>query len=237
MIHCVSLDFDWTLAEMRPQTYELCQEVLDQKYGYFFELEVIKEKFAATIEELPEEIQKKVFNYARLSIEDQQQLLRDFNRLRLVTLDISSSEIESCLIDIEKEQHSRQKRVLYEDVLELLEELYNRAIDIFIVSGNTYSRIERTLKENNVLQFFSEIYTPDRYNLLKKELYPLLLEKTGLLPELILHCGDHEEDDIAAALSYGFKAVLIRRPSHYYQKVKNNSFPIVQSLSELKKFL
>ncbi|MFX0113313.1 MAG: HAD family hydrolase [Candidatus Hodarchaeota archaeon] len=237
MIKAISLDFDWTLAEMRPQTYEIYHEVLHQ-FGYTFDLETIKQKFADTIDGLSDTFQEKVLEYARLSPEEQWNLLRAFNRLRLKRIGVNAEQnLETCLEAIEKHIQLQQRRVLYEDVQETLERLSARNIELFIISGNTSSRIEATLRQNKVLDFFEEILTPDKCDMLKSDIYQLLLEKTGFSPESILHCGDHEQDDVAAADAHGLKAVLIRRPSHYYQKILNDSFPVVQSLDELFKFL
>ena len=70
MINCVSLDFDWTLAEMRPPTYEIYQSVL-REFGYFFELETIKQRFKDTVEDVSDSLQRRVIQYARLSPSDQ----------------------------------------------------------------------------------------------------------------------------------------------------------------------
>jgi HAD superfamily hydrolase (TIGR01549 family) len=237
MIKAVSLDFDWTIAEMRPQTYSIFHEVLHQ-FGHTFDLETIKQKFADTIDDLSDVFQEKVLDYARFSPEEQWSLLRAFNRLRLQRLGINAEQgLKTCLEAIEQQIRLQQKRVLYEDVQETLEQLSARNIELYIISGNTSSRIEATLHQNGVFEFFKEILTPDNCDMLKRDIYQLLLEKTGFLPEMILHCGDHEQDDVAAADAHGLKAVLIRRSSHYYQKIANDSFPVIQTLDEILKFL
>lgn len=237
MISCVSLDFDWTLAEMRPQTYEIYYEIL-QEFGYAFDLETIKQRFADALDDLSNSLQEKILNYARLSPEEQRKLLRAFNYMRLRRLDVhAEKDLESCLKAIEKQIQVQQRRVLYEDVQITLEKLRERKIDLFIISGNTSSRIEATLRQNGVFELFREILTPDNCNMLKSDIYSLLLRKTGLSPEMVLHCGDHEQDDVEAANAHGLQAVLIRRPSHYYQKIANDAFPVIRGLDELVKFL
>ncbi len=237
MIGCVSLDFDWTLAEVRPHTYKIYHEVL-LEFGYEISLEAIRQQFADIIDDLSDALQEKVLEYARLSREEQWELLRAFNRMRLQRLAIiQEHDFEACLKAIEKQIQQRQQRVLYEDVQGTLERLSERNIDLFIVSGNTSHRIESTLRRNGVLRYFREILTPDNCDMLKSDIYRLLPQKTKLRPNSILHCGDHEQDDIAAAIAYGLKAVLIRRPSHYYQKIVNDSFPVIETLDELFKFL
>ncbi|MFQ5976594.1 MAG: HAD family hydrolase [Candidatus Heimdallarchaeota archaeon] len=237
MISCVSLDFDWTLAEMRPQTYEIYYEVL-QEFGYAIDLETIKQRFTEAIDDLSNSLQEKILEYARLSPEEQRELLRTFNYMRLRRLDIESEEeLETCLEAIEKQTQVQQRRVLYEDVQNTLENLRERNIDLYIISGNTSSRIEGVLRQNGVFELFREILTPDNCNMLKSEIYSLLPRKTGLSPEMILHCGDHEQDDVEAANAHGLQAVLIRRPSHYYQKIANDAFPVIRGLDELLKFI
>lgn len=237
MISCVSLDFDWTLAEVRPQTYKIYHEVLSG-FGYDFGLEAIRQKFADIMDDLSDSLKEKVLEYARLTLEEQRNLLRAFNRIRLQRLGITAEhDLEACLEAIEKQIQQRQRRVLYEDVQETLKRLSEHNIDLFIVSGNTSYRIESTLRRNGVLNYFREILTPDNCDMLKSEIYRLLPQKTRLLPNSILHCGDHEQDDVAAANAHGLKAILIRRPSHYYQKIEDDSFPVIQTLDELFKFL
>lgn len=251
MLPIVSFDYDWTLVYAEPLTIDIFYNVLKDK-GFSVTLEEIRQAFIKFETNVPNKYLRIKNTLKMLSEGDNLYIIAYYvERLKLLDTfkfrngeDITSkdlSELESLGEEILSTGRKAQKPKLYDDVKDLIIELYDKNTRLFIVSANNKERISKVFKQNSIFDFFEEIITPDITNLNKEENFKFLINKR-IKNEHVIHIGDDYLSDGVASQKFGINPVIIRRDNHFLFRnadvsLKDSKLPLVQNFQEFNKLL
>jgi HAD superfamily hydrolase (TIGR01549 family) len=236
MITCISFDFDATLAYKHPRSHFLIPQLCKEKNIHLTTEDYCK-KSCEMQRNLPAEWLERLKRFGILDSEERKQLIFDYNRMLLDYLGIpdSSSNGEYIKEWIINQWSQKQRKILYDDVSETIKELKKRGLKLYILSGNHSQGITTLLDEANILSFFEEIITVDKYNIMKVKNFKILLNHSQESPENILHIGDSLETDAKGAQNFSIEPIIIRREDELvydYNRVPH-SFKTINRLEEL----
>jgi HAD superfamily hydrolase (TIGR01549 family) len=235
MIKCISFDFDRTLSHVVPPTHYYIPQLLAQK-GVNISIDDFTKICIDLLDNLPSNLIQSYTLYGTLSQAERSQFIRNYNLARITlayrhaNVPIDNQHIQWIL----EQARQNQKKILYDDVVDLIKELKRQKYLLFILSGNHSDGIIELLDEVQILSDFEDIITVDKYHPLKVDNYKTLIEKTKLQPSEILHIGDDLRTDGKAA-DYGINTIIIRRPKQFLldeeESLKN--YKVITELSEL----
>lgn len=239
MIKCISFDFDRTLAHVQPQTHYLVPKLLAER-GIHVSVDEFLQKCVEFRQNIPVHLQDYFNRFGTLSKELRDNFLKDYNKARidLLELDGDQKEIEILKEWLTNQIHLQRKKILYDDVVSVVKKLGNLGIIQYILSGNHSDGIVQLLKESNILDYFEEIITVDKYSAKKIANFKILLEHSHFPPNKILHIGDDLVTDGFGPRGYQIKSIIIRRPNQLvFLEKHDESFQTIVKLDELTKFL
>ena len=100
---------------------------------------------------------------------------------------------------------------LFEDVLELLEDLTGRALRVGIISNNT--EVVQIVAQLDMTHRFEIIVSPDTYRVAKPhpEIFVRALAAMGVDPASAIYIGDSYDNDVVGARAAGLTPVLVDR--------------------------
>ncbi|NHJ86155.1 MAG: HAD family hydrolase [Asgard group archaeon] len=211
-IKCISFDFDNTLAYVSPKTHILIPRLLRMK-GYMISTEEFKESCITIRNNMPDHLAKKVIRFGSLPLEERQQFIKDYNYYRIDNLQLEGDkeDIERIKKWLVNQLNIRQRKVLYNDVKDVITELKNRHLKLYVISGNHSDGIIELLANDNLLIYFDDIISVDKFSIKKIDNYQVLLEKSKLRPDEIIHIGDDPHTDGIAPQKHGIKSIIIKR--------------------------
>lgn len=239
LIKCVSFDFDRTLAHVVPPTHHLFSRVLQEK-GLPLSPESIAQKFIKFRQALPPSLKTQLQKYGRLSSSDRIKFLREYNKARFYYLGLTGSDDELAEIQqlIVQQLFQQQKKLLYDDVHDMIVNLKDHRKKLFVLSGNHSDSISEILADAGILNHFEEVITVDKYSLRKIDNFQQLIHKSGFSPQEILHVGDDLVTDGHGPRKYGIHSLLIHRDDQIiYHEITDDSFVIIQQLEDLYNYL
>lgn len=239
MIKCVSFDFDRTLAYVHPLTHYLVPQLLEEK-GIKITVEEFKTKCINLRNNLPTYLIDSFSRFGSLPKDLREKFIRDYNRARLESIDFScySGDIDELKEWLVNQITIRQKKILYNDVNSTIKKLSEMGIQQYILSGNHSDGIIELLEQNQLLTYFEEVITVDKYHSSKIKNFEILLAHSKLLPEEILHVGDDTHTDIYGSQQFNIKSILISRPEQLSFSTENNpNVREINSLNELIEYL
>ncbi|MHA1155559.1 MAG: HAD family hydrolase [Candidatus Heimdallarchaeota archaeon] len=239
MIKCISFDFDRTLAHVKPHTHHLVPKLLAEK-GIHVSIEEFQQKCAELRQNIPIHLQDHYLRFGCLSKELRDNFLKEYNKARidLLELDGDQKEIEILKEWLTNQIYVQQKKILYDDVVSMIKKLSNLGLKQYILSGNHSDGIVQLLKESNILDYFEEIITVDKYNAKKIANFKILLEHSNFSPDKILHIGDDLKTDGYGPRGFQIKSIIIRRADQLVFLPKHDeSFQSITKLDELTRFL
>ena len=239
LIKCVSFDFDRTLAHVTPTTYDLIPKLLSQK-GISVTSQEIREGRLKVLQNLPENLKLKRDLFGTLSKGERIQFIKEFNKLRVDMLDLQKPQE-----DIEKLKHwlaeqifINQKKILYDDVVEVIKRLAEKKLKLYILSGNHSDGIIELLGQNDIKDLFEEIITVDKYHPKKIDNFRILLNHSRLQPSEILHIGDEIKTDGIGASKYNLNVLIIQRDVNLVDSGSTEcQFSIISELSEIFSYI
>jgi putative hydrolase of the HAD superfamily len=108
--------------------------------------------------------------------------------------------------------------VLYEDVVETLQGLETRGLDIGLIS-NFEAWLEGLLERLGVLGFFRHLYISGQVGKEKphRDIFDMALEGAGVDPQQAMHVGDSLSSDVNGARAVGLVPVMIDRMNHHQE--------------------
>ncbi len=239
MIKCISFDFDRTLAHVQPQTHHLVPKLLAEK-GIGVSVDEFLQKCVELRQNIPVHLQDHYSRFGTLSKDLRDNFLREYNKARigLLKLDGDQKEIEILKEWLTNQIYLQQKKILYDDVISMAKKLCDLGIKQYILSGNHSDGIVQLLKESNILDYFEEIITVDKFFVKKIDNFKILLEHSNFPPNEILHIGDDLVTDGYGPRKYQIESIIIRRQDQLIFLPKHDeSFQSITNLDELTKFL
>jgi FMN phosphatase YigB (HAD superfamily) len=239
MVKCISFDFDRTLTHVVPLTHHYIPKLLKEK-GYEISIGDFVQSSIKLRRNLPEHLIHKFSLYGTLTQEERRQFIFDYNVARIDHLNAKSKieNYEQTKFWIVEQLMTNQKKILYNDVVETITKLNEEKYLLYILSGNHSDGIIEILEEAEILHFFEEIITVDKYNPMKTDNFTKLLELSDLQPQEILHIGDDLKTD-GKAIDYNIKTMIIRRPHQlFFDRDENlSNFKVIHELTELLEYL
>ena len=235
MIKCVSFDFDATLAHVKPQTHTLILNLLKEK-GFHVSIEKFKQQCIELRRNIPSHLKDHYNRYGTLSREQRIAFLKEYNkaRIEMLQLDRNPTELEVLKNWLVNEIFIQQKKVLYDDVEEVVKRLADQGIKQYVLSGNHSDGIVEILQEANLLQYFEEIITVDKFSARKADNFQVLLDLSNFSPEEILHIGDDINSDGFGPRNFGINSLIIKRPEQLqYTQIEDESFTNIEKLTDL----
>ena len=155
----------------------------------------------------------------------------NYERIKRLNLPGEKNEIEKITQWVVEKVFQTQKKVLYQDVKSTIENLAKMGKKLYILSGNHSDGIIELLKENQLLNYFEEIITVNKYNKLKADNFRILLDHTNASPKEIVHIGDDVITDGLGAKRFNIDAIIIRRESQLvYDNEQEQLFPVIASV-------
>lgn len=239
MIKCISFDFDRTLAHIHPQTHHLVPKLLAEK-GIHVSVDEFQQKCVELRQNIPAHLQEHFNRFGSLSKELRNIFLKEYNKARIDLLELNGEqkEIEKLKEWLTNQIYLQQKKILYDDVVGVVKNLSSLGIKQYILSGNHSDGIVELLKESNILEYFEEIITVDKYFDKKTANFKTLLEHSNFPPNKILHIGDDLATDGYGPREYQIRSIIIRRSEQLIFLAKHDeSFQSITKLDELTKFL
>ncbi len=239
MIKCISFDFDRTLAYVRPQTHHLVPKLLTEK-GINISADEFLKKCVELRQNIPVHLQDHYFRFGSLSKKLRTAFLKEYNKARIDMLELSGDqkEVDTLKEWLTNQIYLQQNKVLYDDIVDVVKQLGNLGIRQYILSGNHSDGIIELLEKSNILQYFEEIITVDKYFDKKIANFRILLEHSHFSPQEILHIGDDLVTDGYGPRDYQIKSIIIRRSNQLDFLAKHDeNFQVITKLNELVKFL
>ena len=119
---------------------------------------------------------------------------------------------------------------LYADVLPALEQCRAAGVELMVTS-NWDCSLPEVLQRLGIRGYFRALVVSALEGRAKPEphFYVLAARRLGLTPSEILHVGDEEANDVAAAEAAGLRAVWLCRHDHTPERTRNR----IRSLEEL----
>ncbi|NHK31274.1 MAG: HAD family hydrolase [Asgard group archaeon] len=239
MIKCISFDFDRTLTHVVPLTHHYIPKLLKEK-GYEISVEDFVQSSIKLRRNLPDHLVGNFNIYGTLSREERRQFIFDYNIARIDHLNAQSKikNYEKTRFWIVEQLMANQKKILYNDVVETITKLNEEKYLLYILSGNHSDGIIEILEQADILHYFEDIITVDKYNPMKTDNFTKLLELSKLLPQEILHIGDDLKTD-GKAIDFNIKTMIIRRPLQLFFDGNENlsDYKVIHELSELLEYL
>ncbi len=239
MIKCISFDFDRTLSYVSPLTHYFIPELLSQK-GFNISVDDFIKGTILLRNDLPKHLKEKFDNFGILSKEERAFFIKEYNKARIDLLKLEGNPQEITILKdwIVDQLLITQKKILYDDVISAVTKLHQNNYRLYILSGNHSDGIIELLDEANILQFFEGIITVDKYHPLKTANFQILLEKTQLQPEEILHIGDDLHTDGLGARRFNIQPIIVRRPHQIvFNEGDLRNFKVINQLEEIFPFL
>jgi HAD superfamily hydrolase (TIGR01549 family) len=185
---------------------------------------------------LPPALSERMTRYGSLTKDERQNFLLDYYSLRLDSLPLQTTgqnlaELKKWVIS---QTFKLQKKVLYDDVVSVIKELKEKGLKLFILSGNHSDGISELLEQANILTFFEDLITVDKFNIRKKDNFRILLEKSELKPKQILHIGDDLATDGFPPHQLGINVLIMKRKGQldFYPGLEH-PFPVINNLKTI----
>ena len=239
MIKCISFDFDHTLGTVTPFTHHFIPELLKQ-YGYNVSITEFKQACKDLRDNIPENLKDRFIKFGTLPNEERINFLREYNKTRIDFLHLKCppDDLEKLKNKVIEELLAKQKRVLYSDVYNTIIKLKKMNYKIYIVSGNHSDGIIDLLKNANLLSYFEELITVDRFKPNKIDNYEFLLNHAKVKPEEILHIGDEVKQDGYVPSKYNIQVLILRRKDELtFDDDSQHNFPIINQLNDIFTYL
>ena len=236
---CISFDFDRTLAHVSPLSHHIIPELLNEK-GFKVTVEEFKKICEAMHETPPEHLLDRYHRFGSLPKTERAQFNKEYNFARIKSLNLSRKEEETDKIIhwVTEEVHHRQKKILYDDVKKTILKLSQMGKSLYVLSGNHSDGIIEILQNNQLLDYFEEIITVNKYSMKKTDNFQVLLDHSKISPEEIVHIGDDVLTDGLGAERFNIRPFIIRRKSQLvYDNEKESKFTLITNLNELFQYL
>jgi FMN phosphatase YigB (HAD superfamily) len=232
---CISFDFDRTIAYVTPLSHHIIPELLNEK-GFSVTVDDFK-KISEDLHTNPPEYLLDEYNrYGTMPKAERTRFNKEYNVARMRTLKLPGSESENNKIFqlVIEEAYRIQKKILYDDVKETILKLSQMGRQLYILSGNHSELITEILGENQLLKYFEEIITVDKFSAVKEENFQVLLDHSNASPSEIVHIGDDVFSDGLGAKKFNIDSIIIRRESQLvYKNEQEEQFPVITNLTEL----
>jgi FMN phosphatase YigB (HAD superfamily) len=232
---CVSFDFDRTIAYVNPLSHHIIPKLLNEK-GFNVSVSEFKKVSEDLHSSPPEYLLEEYNRYGTLPSVERTRFNKKYNVARMRALGLPGSESENNKIFqlVIEETYRLQKKVLYDDVKPVIKKLAQMGKQLFILSGNHSDGITEILSENQLLKYFQEIITVDKFSPVKEENFQILLDYSNVFPKEIIHIGDDVFRDGLEAKKFNIDSIIIRRENQLvYNNEKEDQFPVITNLSEL----
>lgn len=176
-------------------------------------------------------------------IKDTNISFEEFNEKRIELsrqgLDGNSAAIK--FFNLNKTPWHSEDEVLYEDTIDVLEDLTSKGYKLGIIA-NQKKGLENRLEEFGILKYFDIVIASAEVGVSKpdKEIFEIALAKANCKPNECIMIGDRLDNDIIPANQIGMKTIWIRQGLAKYQNnisMEENIDYIVHNLIELKKYL
>ena len=239
MYKCISFDFDRTIAYVTPLSHHIIPELLNEK-GFAVTIDEFKKISEDLHSSPPEDMLDRYNRYGTMPTAERTRFNKEYNIARIKALNLPGPEKETDVIfrKVVEEAYSKQKKVLYDDVKSTILKLTQMGRQLYILSGNHSDGITEILAENQLLEYFEEIITVDKFSEIKEENFQVLLDHSKLSQKEIVHIGDDVFCDGLGAKKFNIDSIIIRRKSQLvYDNEQEDQFPVITNLSELFKYI
>jgi len=231
----LSFDFDRTIAYVTPLSHHIIPELLNEK-GFSVTIDEFKKISEDLHTSPPEYLLDKYNRYGTMPNAERTQFNKEYNVARMNALGLPGLEKENNKIFqlVIEEAYRIQKKILYDDVHSTILKLSQMGRQLYILSGNHSELITEILGENQLLEYFEEIITVDKFSAVKEENFQVLLDHSNASPREIVHIGDDVFSDGLGAKKFNIDSIIIRRESQLvYKNEQEEQFPVITNLTEL----
>jgi len=137
-------------------------------------------------------------------------------------------EMRNDLLDLYK------KLSPYPEVKECLEELKVKKIKIAILSNGTPDLIEGLVKNNNIQNYFNDIFSIESVGIYKphSKVYEMPIKKYNCKPENICFISSNTWD-VSGGGVFGYNAVWVNRLNKVFDKLSYKPKFVINNLKEL----
>jgi putative hydrolase of the HAD superfamily len=231
MIKAVFFDLYQTLVRYQPSQEELEAEAL-KSFGFDVSPERLRHPVLTANEHIYQQIAKRPLS--QRSREETMALYMEYQRIVLKEAGIGAEE-KVVLGLLGMMQQEKMDLVLFDDVLEALDDLKKRGLKLGLIS-NIERDMSATLEKLGLSARLDIVVTSQDAGFTKPqpEIFRFALDKAGVKPDEAAYVGDQYQVDVIGSESAGMKGILLDRDGYYKE---NLDCPKVKSLSELVRYL
>lgn len=233
-IKVVSLDFDGTLVYPAVKTEDIYLTVF-QDYITLSEIIDKMKAFESDYLLTNPKLKSNFRSLGKFNAEERKKLYYQWNKERIQFMFPSFTNEQSMdkLEEVMELMRQNQSLKLYPDILESVNYFKNLDLSLYILSGNNRSYINTFLEQNELLDVFKDVLTPDYLQVEKKEIFSFY-KRNGYSLDEILHVGDDPELDYYTPKSLGINAFWLKRKNNRYFDSSIPESQTINTLSELK---
>jgi putative hydrolase of the HAD superfamily len=227
MIKAVFFDLYQTLVRYQPSQEELEAKAL-KSFGYDVSPEKLRHPVLTANEYIYQQIAKKPLS--QRSREETMALYVEYQRIVLKEVGLKADEkVVMGLLGMM--QQEKMDLVLFDDVLQALDELKKRGLKLGLIS-NIEKDMSATLEKLGLSARLDIVVTSQDAGFTKPqpEIFRYALEKSGIKPDEAVYVGDQYQVDVIGAEGAGMEGILLDRDGYYKQKL---DCPKIKSLAEL----
>jgi putative hydrolase of the HAD superfamily len=231
MIKAVFFDLYQTLVRYQPSQEELEAEAL-KSFGFDVSPERLRHPVLTANEHIYQQIAKRPLS--QRSREETMALYMEYQRIVLKEAGIGAEE-KVVLGLLGMMQQEKMDLVLFDDVLEALDDLKKRGLKLGLIS-NIERDMSATLEKLGLSARLDIVVTSQDAGFTKPqpEIFRFALDKAGVKPDEAAYVGDQYQVDVIDSESAGMKGILLDRDGYYKE---NLDCPKIKSLSELVRYL
>ena len=227
MIKAVFFDLYQTLVRYQPSQEELEAKAL-KSFGFDVSPENLRHPILTANEYIYQQIAKRPLS--QRSREELMALYMEYQRIVLKEAGLEADEkVVMGLLGMM--QKAKMDLVLFDDVLEALDDLKKRGLKLGMIS-NIERDMSATLEKLGLSTQLDIVVTSQDAGFTKpqREIFQYALDRSGIKPDEAVYVGDQYQVDVIGAESAGMKGILLDRDGYYRE---NLDCPKINSLDEL----